>query len=427
MLFTKVRGRYSGYPARLNTVDRFSASAPANAAACLAYKAPVADVALLWSTVLLQRFALPVGKTVFGLLTIPMIFIILREFGVGRLRIDYDRLFWFVILMIAATASFLMNFQAKMLTSYGLFAVLYFLFLFRRSSTPERFRGTLWAYQSVSAFIAVVAIAQFALQFVIDGRELIHFYGIFPDSVLPTTLWNTIISVPSKPSLIKSNGLFLVEPSVLGQTIGLAVVIEVLEFRRPWYLALFAAALLVSYSGTGLMLVLAFLPLSGLRGKNALLAVLGVVVLAAALVVSGVIDLSSYTSRVGEFDAPGSSGSERFVEPFWLAQANFSTSTVKELLVGHGPGTSTAFANEAWYGGVDATAFKLWYEYGFVGAAAFVCFFASCLRLSTCPKLIVAVVLFTYLFLGSYLIIPSDLAILMVLCTLTQRERCGTG
>jgi hypothetical protein len=411
----------------MSDAGHFRAVASIHAAASRPCKAPAADVALLWSTVLLQRFSLPFGRTTLPLVIIPATLILLREFASERLQIDYDRLSWFVILTLATTISLLVNFQATALTSFGLFVVLYSLLLFRRSSTADRFRGTLWTYQAISAFIAVVAIAQFGLQFVIDGRQLIRFYGIFPESLLPVEGWNTIIAVPLKPSLIKSNGLFLVEPSILSQTIALAIIIEVLEFRRLWYLLVFVPALLVAYSGTGMMLVLVFIPLAGLSRANALLATIGVVVLGAALVVSGVIDLSSFTSRLSEFDNPGSSGFARFVAPFWLTETNLAVSSVKELLLGHGPGTSTSFIGGLWYGGSAATVFKLWYEYGFFGTTVFACFFASCFRGSACPKMVVAAVLFTYLFLASNLIVPSDLTRMIVLCTLTQRERLVKG
>ncbi len=125
--------------------------------------------------------------------------------------------------------------------------------------------------------------------------------------------------------IIKSNGIFLAEPSILSQITALGILIEVLEFRRPRYLVVMALGFLVAYSGTGLMLLLLFLPLAGLRHGRAGLSALFVVMFVLGLFATGIIDLSAFTSRVGEFEDTGSSGFERFVAPFWLAAKQFDT------------------------------------------------------------------------------------------------------
>ena len=74
--------------------------------------------------------------------------------------------------------------------------------------------------------------------------------------------------------------------------------------------------------------------------------------------------------------------------------------------------------NDTWYGGGQlATWFKVFYEYGVIGSFVFVCFWASCLRRSRCPGLVIAVIIFTQLFLQGTLIITIPL------CTLNVPER----
>ena len=142
----------------------------------------------------------------------------------------------------------------------------------------------------------------------------------------------------------------MAEPSIFSQITALGILIEVLEFGRPRYLIVMALGFLVAYSGTGLMLLLIFLPLAALRHGRAGLSALLVVMFVLGLVATGIIDLSAFTSRVGEFEERESSGFARFVAPFWLAAKHFDTASLQALLVGTGPGTVKNFS-ELWYGG----------------------------------------------------------------------------
>src|SRR5262249_36853422 len=158
----------------------------------------------------------------------PVVFILLHQFLAGKLVIQYDRLLWFLAVSFAVTCSLLLNFKSTMLTSYFLFLVLYSLITLSRPSTPEGYRRTLQAFQFLVMILSWLAIAQFFAQFVVDGGKLIMFYGMVPDF-----LWgfynsggeNTII--PLGASLIKSNGLFLAEPSNFSQMTALGILIEV--------------------------------------------------------------------------------------------------------------------------------------------------------------------------------------------------------
>src|SRR5271169_3284130 len=97
-------------------------------------------------------------------------------------------------------------------------------------------------------------------------------------------------------AFIKSQAFFLSEPSVLSQVTALSLLIEVLEFRRPKYLLAIALGFVTAFSGTGLMLLLVFLPVTGLRNSKAGLSALLVIVFALGLVASGAIDVSVWSS-----------------------------------------------------------------------------------------------------------------------------------
>jgi hypothetical protein len=379
------------------------------------------DIALLVSALFLQRFSLPFGTTSLGLDLAPVVFILWHQFLSGKLLVQYDRLLWFLGAVLAITCSLLLNLKSTMLTSYFLFLTVYSLVTLSRPSTADRYKSTLRAFQFLVMILSCLAVVQFVAQFAVDARELILFYGLVPDYLLGTfeAGWNTLHPLEGS-SLFKSNGIFLAEPSTLSQITALGILIEVLEFRRPRYLFVMVLGFLVAYSGTGLMLLLLFLPLAGLGDARAGLSVLLVVMFALGLFATGIIDHSVFLGRVGEFEATRASGFQRFVSPFWLVAKHFDTASLQALLVGYGPGTAKTFS-DTWFGGSPATWFKMLYEYGIIGSFIYVCFVASCLRRSRCPGVVVAALIFTGIFLTGYLT-TGFLTIVIVLCTLHGPE-----
>jgi hypothetical protein len=309
-----------------------------------------------------------------------------------------------------------------MLTSYFLFLVLYSLLTLKRPFAPDRYKGTLQTFQFLVMIISYLAVAQFVAQFLVDGRALINFFGIVPDFLLGASFedggMNTIIPITAGSPLLKSNGIFLVEPSALSQIMALGILIEILEFRRQRYLLIMALGLLMAYSGTGLMLLLLFLPLIGLRNNRAALSALFVVLFGLGLFATGIVDVSAFLGRVGEFEDVNQSGFQRFVAPFWLAAQDFDTAPLQALLLGNGPGTTKIFAGTTWYGAHGVTWVKLLYEYGVIGSIVFIFFFASSFRKTICPRLLIPAIFFYYFLLDGMLLNPSFVTITIVLCTL---------
>ena len=116
--------------------------------------------------------------------------------------------------------------------------------------------------------------------------------------------FNTVIPVQHGASLFKSNGFVFIEPSTFSQFLALAIVIELAVFHSMRRFALFALAYLVTYSGTGLIVLAATLPLflGSVRVKH-VLAVLAVA--GAALALSGTALNLSYLLRYPRALPPG--------------------------------------------------------------------------------------------------------------------------
>jgi hypothetical protein len=297
-----------------------------------------------------------------------------------------------------------------MLTGYFQFVIFYFLLTFRRPSSADQYKSTLQAFQFLVMLLSVLAVVQLAAEFVGENDRLTHFYGIFPNFLFGSALVDRNDFGP--PTHFRSNGIFLTEASFLSQMTALGILIEVLEFRRPRYLLVLALGFLLAYSGTGLMILLVFLPLTGLREGRAGLSALFVVIFALGLVATGIIDLSAFSGRISEFEDTRTSGFSRFISPFWLAAKQFDTASLQALLVGSGPGTAKTFGDPRYPSGSLATWFKLFYEYGIIGSFIFWCFLASCLRGSRCPGLVIGAIIFAYMFLQGMMTITIPLCAL---------------
>jgi hypothetical protein len=387
------------------------------------------DIALLVCALFLQRFTLvfPGGKVI-SLSIAPAVLICVYQFVFGRLLIQYDRLLWFLLLVLAATLSLVLNFNRSSPTSYGLFLTIYFLLSFRRPSTADQYRETLNGFQFLMLILCSLAIMQFPAQFIVDPRTLLMFFGIFPASLLPYNAQGGLntMGIVGAAGLIKANGIFLGEASILSQMAALAILIEVLEFRRPRYLIVLTIGFLVAYGGTGVSILLISLPLAFIHNRRTQLPLLLVSLFAVGLFATGVIRLSVFTSRMGEFQDPGASGFIRFVSPLWEAADYLRTASLTELLCGNGPGYRNVHTS-LFYEVSGNTWFKLFLEYGLVGAFVFTCFLGACFRRSRCPMPLIAGIVYNYLFTGNSLLDPSYLIIVAVLCTLNGPELALPG
>jgi hypothetical protein len=311
-----------------------------------------------------------------------------------------------------------------MLASYGLFVVLYFLFTVSRRTTPQRYQDTLQGFQFLVLILAGIAIAQLPAQFIVDPRRTLMFFGIFPNAVLPSSGGGAnTMGIIGPGGLHKSNGIFLTEASVMSQIAAVGILIEIIEFRRPRYLIVLTLGLLVAYTGTGLTVLLVGLPLAFLMNRRVQLPVLLIGLFACVLLTMGIIQLSTFTSRLGEFENTHASGFTRFVSPFWMAAEYFQTTSAAQLLLGNGPG-GVGFVPKKGnliYNGSGSAWFNLIYYYGLIGVFVFTCFSVCCFRKSRCPMPLFGALIYYQWIMGGVIGTPI-LMVMVVLCTLNGPE-----
>ncbi len=306
--------------------------------------------AFTWGTLfcclVLQRFAIPAGGLKISMATPLVLGLAAWALASGTLVIERRRMALYcglcavALFSVAAKVNLPLAIAPRMSTTslaYWLAITAFAVLRFRHSVSEAAF------FRVVSlalAALAVAGIAQFVLQFA--GLSFFSFSGIVPDSLLIEEQYAVVI--PMDRGLNRSNGMFLIEPSVFSQFMAVGVVVEALYARRATYLALFFAALLCSASGTGWMVLgsyIAVLAVSagrrGLIGAILLAAGGALAFTALSFVLPDMADAMS--GRMYEFTLPGTSGYDRFVTPF-LALQSLLDAAPWVLLTGAGPGGS---------------------------------------------------------------------------------------
>jgi hypothetical protein len=269
------------------------------------------------------------------------------------------------------------------------------LSLRRDAVQPELWRWTMRLYVYFALFIAVAGIAQFFAQFVFQPVWLFDYRGMIPEALRASGGWNTVYTVTG---WTKSNGFFLREPSLFSIAMAFALLCELSLWRRKWVMAVLAFALVLSYSGSGLLgLAVAMLfPLG--RGMVLRLLVCAVLAALAIVLLGDTLNLSYTLNRVGEINSERSSAYCRFVYPgaATILQLNSEPWT---MLLGHGPGSMERMG--ATCEDLHSTAYaKLLFEYGVLGVLALGVLMLGVLNRSGAPIRIRVAAGLTWLLLG---------------------------
>ena len=278
------------------------------------------------SSVLLQRFGLPAGEkaiSVVGPIGLGFAALGLMQ---GTLCFSKARLPAFLALCLLAMLG--MAWHQAVPGAFpippSLQSVLQFLILSSFATLsfseplPERvfFRRV----NAVLGFVAAAGIVQFVAQFA--GVRLFSFRGIVPNVLLFENGYN--LQIPTGiGSLLKSNGFFLLEPSIFSQFMALALIIEAVSLRRLRFLLLFTGGLVLSMAGTGWLVLAAFLASTvfsmGKRGVLILFAgLVGLALVGAVVLVAAPDVAAALGGRLDEISRPSTSGHLRFITPFWV-------------------------------------------------------------------------------------------------------------
>ena len=358
---------------------------------------------LLIAITLLQRFGLNAGSYSLnaGLPAVYALLVVAAFFRV--LVVSRARLILFTICAGVALLSTLANDTAASGSSLLLLLAIYLPFVFvlspRSGVAGERVTSV---FCNLALVCAIAGIAQFYAQFVVHADWLFDFTRFVPEALRGPQGFNTAIPIGA---LYKSNGFVFREPSGFSFMMALALMVECLAHRRAWRIACFALALLLSYSGTGLLALIigTLLPPSRKTASRAALALAAAGLLYWLL--GDALNLSFTLNRIDEFGSERSSGYIRYIAPLRLL-ADGVRADPASLWLGHGPGT--IFRVQTGYEFHDPTWAKLIFEYGVAGFVVFVSLFASTLFRSNAPARIRIMLFAAWLVMGGHLLSPEQ-------------------
>ena len=386
----------------------------------------------LFTCLVLQRFAIPVGDLAISVATPILLGAAAWGLGAGWLVIDRRRMALFLGLIALAALSTILRLALPVgiAPRTSLSSLLHWLVLtsfavlaFRDRMPERRFFAMV---NNWLAFIAIAGIAQFALQFV--GISVFGFTGLLPERLLLEHLYVTDQVLAWGASLKRANGFFLLEPSIFAQFMAVALMIEALCFRRALWFGLFTAGMLVSVSGTGFLVLAGFgvaLAIgAGLRGVAMVVLMAMGAALALGLASLALPDVAeTLLLRSGEFSQPGTSGHERFVTPFMMMRDVFHAAPWAAF-AGIGPGTSE-FLELPYRYWVNTPA-KLVTEYGLVGFGLYLALIVSAQR-SAAQRILVLPVLVLLLLTGGYHQAAPLLFPMLLLITVARLEEARPG
>ena len=362
-----------------------------------------AFVALILAVTVLQRFGLNFGDYSLNAALLAMFGLLVVAGLTGVLAVSPRRLVLYGICIGVALTSALVNESTSSVTSLALLMAMYLPFIF--VLTPAAGLSPTRAHQlflDVAALCAVAGVAQFYAQFVFHGDWLFDFTPYVPAFLRGPSGYNTVIRAGGS---LKSNGFFFREPSGFSFVMALGLMMECLSHRRWLRVAFLGLALLLTYSGTGLLALVVGLCVP-MNGRN-FLRVLLVAAVAAALffLLEEPLNLSFTTARLNEFGSQTSSGYIRYVAPGRLI-ADTAASAPWTLWLGHGPGT--IFRQDVGYEFHDPTWAKLIFEYGVVGLVAFLALFLASLGGRSAPLRVQAMLFAGWLIMGGHLLSPEQ-------------------
>lgn len=320
----------------------------------------------------LQLFAVP-GTGVVGLGLPVSLALIGWGYLAGLLTIDPFRLVPLMMMLSALGLTLAMQSQPFSPTALMLLMVVYLPFVLMAVTTGLGHIEILGAFRRVMIFCAWCGLGQFAIQFVAGPEWMFPFHKVLPESMFVQG-FNLQIPLSSGLPYLKSTGLWFLEPSHFSQALALAVIIEITYFRRLLVLGLFGVAYLTSVSGTGFVLLAAtMLPIIVYSRQIWLLGLIlaGIVTV---VLFQDIPPFSLFIERLGDFSNPLSSGSMRFVGPYWFV-ADVVAATPSSLWFGLGPGSIASAVGQTDYAVQDSVWLKMLTEYGVIGLASFLTFY----------------------------------------------------
>lgn len=321
----------------------------------------------------------------------------------GRMQLVSGRFVFFLLMLSVLSLVQVWRGDLFSLTSLAMMAVLGFAYVPAARPAPAGHASVdsaaaIQFFCNLSALIALFGIVQFCLQFV-GGTALAFPIETWVPDALRTQGYNDMARLYYGSSIYKANGFVMLEPSVFCQLCALGLIAELASKSRTLRMAVYAGAIVVSYSGTGLVVLALVLPLFVVMYRRWDLLLKGLLLLGVLALLAEPLNLGVTLGRVDEFSSGGSSGFMRFVG--WQSLfADRLWNSPEHALLGYGSGTY--FDAAVGYAAGEMAHAKIIFEFGVLGALLYFGFIFYCLFGSRAPLILRIAVAVTYFMNGAY-------------------------
>ncbi|QUD88057.1 phage holin family protein [Phenylobacterium montanum] len=368
----------------------------------------------IWFVVLTEKIALPpfnIELCLFeGVACVAMLFWRKLLFIEKKRAIGY-----FIFAAVLVSEQLFTYFREPISIPAILAAMVYYsVFMFIAPMERPAIFKIMCSFVNVTLFIGFMVYVDWA--FNLAHHPIPNFDKILPESFqflhyvyIQPTHWGSPYTKP--------NGFFMLEASHTSQFMAMGIVVEFYTRQNLLRLGFLGSALLLTFAGTGFLLLALVIPLMLWRTKisTLLVAVLIVPLILGAALAKGA--LNDYTRRSSEFTQVGQSGNQRFVWPYQLAWKQLtSTSDFHDSFLGVGASNAADDArlplvikgkpngSPSW-----GTPTKLIVEYGLFVAVVWSIFFIMILFSSNVPIGILFMLYIQYEFVNGGLLVPFEI------------------
>lgn len=368
---------------------------------------------------LLSKFGIP-GYANLGIgIALPLMMLVLA-FGIVNdgVRIEPRRLGFYGITLAVLILPQLLRAGTFSLNSLMMLALLHLPYVLVVKRGDELATKALTFFLYIARMLAVLAVAQYFLQGIVDKAILYPLDNLLPPDFIVKG-FNAQGTINYYSTQIRATGVFMLEPSFLTQFLAVAIVAESCTTRRLWPLGLYLVGIMMAHAGTGILILLICMPFVVFMHRRWDLLVLGVIGIVAVLVFGELLGLNFLTSRTNEFSDPNSSGFARFVGGFYMFE-DLLWPNLPRALFGYGAGAFMDYAHLFTVEVADMPLTKMLFEFGLVGALTYFLFIATSLFASPLPLMISVAIGLTFLLNGMYVPFSHGLALGLLVLTSTR-------
>lgn len=381
----------------------------------------------------LQKIAIPLGgdKQIY-LSFLLMLGLSALAFMKKSLEVNRGNLLFFLLMIGIMAMTQVLGPESPSTTSLFMLILLHLPYAFSLNQNSFDKMAVLEFYQKSMVIIAVLGIAQYFLQYLISFNYVYIFETQFPAQWIVHG-FHGLNPLGYGSTIYKSNGVFMLEPAIFCQFLAIAVLIEVTLLKNFRRLPIFLFGIIVTFSGTGLIILFLTMPFYLIYKKHYILFLgLTILVLTAALW-TPYLGLDFLVKRATEITNTQSSGYARFISMFPFIR-DYILPDPATFLFGRGAGSipwSNGDVRLVDYEIFNPTWAKIFFEYGFIGALFYFPFMAF-LFLRSKKSILLKVALATqFLLLGEYALTPTVHGLILAFLVWPMREeneeKCQSG